>query len=86
MMIDEPLRLGAVGSAILTLYYGSLAGSLRADALLRARRGRRLGHLHQAWIDKITKSIESAGDGSREKPYPVISASEARSISAHHAA
>ncbi len=36
--------------------------------------------LHQAWIDKITKSIEKSGDGSREKPYPVISASEAEAF------
>ncbi|HEY6598273.1 MAG TPA: tetratricopeptide repeat protein, partial [Pseudomonadales bacterium] len=36
--------------------------------------------LHQAWIDRITKSIEQAGNGTREKPYPAISASEAEAF------
>jgi TPR repeat protein len=80
MMADEPLRLGAMGSAILNIYYGSLAGHY---ALVKF-----YGHvdatdsvtIHQMWLDKISAAIEKQGDGSRDKPYPVVSASEAETF------
>lgn len=80
LMVDEPLRLGAVGSAILTLYYGSLPGHYALKHFYEHVEASDSVALHQAWIDRITKSIEQAGNGTREKPYPAISASEAEAF------
>jgi len=80
MMVDEPLRLGAVGSAILNLYYGSLAGHYALVRFYEHVDSPDSVALHQTWVDKITKSIEQSGDGSRERPYPVISSSEAQAF------
>jgi TPR repeat protein len=80
LMVDEPLRLGAVGSAILNLYYGSLPGHYALVRFYEHVEAPDSVKLHQAWVDKITKSIELAGDGSRDKPYPVLSASAAQAF------
>ncbi len=80
MMADEPLRLGAVGTAILNLYYGSLPGHLALVRFYEHVDAPDSVTLHQAWVDKITQSIEHSGDGSREHPYPVISSSEAQAF------
>ncbi len=80
LMVDEPLRLGAVGTAILNLYYGSLAGHYALKHFYEHVDADDSAAMHQAWVDKISKSIELSGDGSREKPYPVVSASEAEAF------
>ncbi len=80
MMVDEPLRLGAVGSAILNLYYGSLAGHYALVRFYEHVEAPDSVTQHQIWVDKITKSIESAGDGSKERPYPVMSSAEAQAF------
>jgi TPR repeat protein len=80
MMVDEPLRLGAVGSAILNLYYGSLAGHYALVRFYQHVEAPDSVTQHQLWVDKITKSIETAGDGSKDRPYPVMSASEAQAF------
>jgi TPR repeat protein len=80
MMVDEPLRLGAVGSAILNLYYGSLAGHYALVRFYEHVEAPDSVAQHQVWVDKITKSIELAGNGTREHPYPVMSASEAQAF------
>ena len=35
LLVDEPLRLGAVGAAILDIYFGSLAGHLAMETFYR---------------------------------------------------
>jgi TPR repeat protein len=80
MMADEPLRLGAMGSAILNIYYGSLAGHYALVKFYGHVDAPDSAAVHQAWLDKISAAIERQGDGSREKPYPVVSASEAETF------
>jgi len=80
LMVDEPLRLGAVGSATLNVYYGSLAGHYALARFYEHVDAPDSQAQHQRWVDKITKSIEQGGDGSREHPYPVISSSEAQAF------
>jgi len=80
LMVDEPLRLGAVGSATLNVYYGSLAGHYALVRFYEHVDAPDSQAQHQRWVDKITKSIEEGGDGSREHPYPVISSSEAQAF------
>lgn len=80
MMVDEPLRLGAMGSAILNLYYGSLAGHYALVKFYEHVDAPDSVAVHQAWLDKIKAAILAQGDGSRERPYPVVSASEGETL------
>ena len=78
LLIDEPLKLGAIGTAILDIYYGSLAGHL-ALASFYERVEDETAELHRDWAKRIVSAIEAEGDGSRKRPYRVLSGPEARS-------
>ncbi len=77
--IDErPLRLGAVGSAILDLYYGSLAGHQALARFYDFVDSADQAAYHERWIAAILADIEGAGDGSLGSPYPVVFANQAK--------
>ena len=77
--IDErPLRLGAVGSAILDLYYGSLAGHQALARFYDFVDSADQAAYHERWIAAILADIEGAGDGSLDSPYPVVFANQAK--------
>lgn len=77
--IDErPLRLGAVGSAILDLYYGSLAGHQALARFYAFVDSTEQAAYHERWIAAIQTDIERAGDGSLDAPYPVVFANQAK--------
>ncbi len=78
LLVDEPLKLGAIGTAILETYYGSLAGHL-ALAAFYDRVEDETADLHRDWAKRIVASIEASADGTRKRPYPVFSGAEARS-------
>lgn len=76
---DEPLRLGAVGSAILDQYYGSLAGHQALAAFYGHVDAPRQAALHESWVAAIRASIEAsaeAGDG----VYSTLSSNEAQAF------
>ena len=58
---DEPLRLGAPGSAILDLYYGSLAGHQALARFYGYVEATEQAERHQRWVDAIQASIVAAG-------------------------
>ncbi len=76
-MVDEPLRLGGTGSAILDLYFGSLAGHLALAQFYEHLGESDSGVVHRAWITRIRDSMQRTADGSREAPFAVVSASDA---------
>ena len=77
--IDErPLRLGAVGSAILDLYYGSLAGHQALARFYDFVDSADQAAYHERWIEAILADIEGAGDGSLDAPYPVVFTNQAK--------
>lgn len=77
--IDErPLRLGAVGSAILDLYYGSLAGHQALARFYDFVDSADQAAYHERWIAAILADIEGAGDGSLDAPYPVVFTNQAK--------
>ncbi len=80
MMADEPLRLGAMGGAILNLYYGSLAGHYALEKFYEYVEAPESVAIHKHWLEEITTAIEAQGDGSRDHPFRVISASEAETL------
>lgn len=77
--IDEsPLRLGAVGSAILDLYYGSLAGHQALARFYDFVDATDQAAYHERWVSAILADIERAGDGTLDAPYPVVFAHQAK--------
>lgn len=77
LLADEPLKLGAVGSAILDIYYGSVAGHY---ALLKFYEHVEVDDgvaEHRVWLERIDAAIRERADGTRAGPYHVVSASEA---------
>jgi TPR repeat protein len=76
-MVDEPLRLGATGSAILDIYFGSLAGHLALAKFYDHLGESDSAAVHHQWLERIGAAIERDADGTRAAPYVVVSASEA---------
>jgi uncharacterized protein len=73
----DPLRLGAVGSAILDHYYGSLIGHYALERFYAHLGAQDEEAIHARWVADITAAIEASADGSGESPYQVVSANEA---------
>ncbi|MBM4205131.1 MAG: sel1 repeat family protein [Gammaproteobacteria bacterium] len=76
IMADEPLKLGAIGTTILDLYQGSLAGHMALEAFYSHVGSTDAAIPHTAWIKRIRAQIESAS-GTLESPYRVTGQSEA---------
>ncbi len=74
---DEPLKLGSIGSAILDTYVGSLTGHYVLERFYE-RVSNAKAEFHRQWVERIQKSMEAAGDGTLEHPYPAVTPVEAR--------
>jgi uncharacterized protein len=77
MLADEPLRLGAIGGAILDRYYGSLIGHYALHRFYEHLGAIEEQQMHERWSDAITAAIEAAAEGDADSPYEVVSANEA---------
>ena len=77
LMEDEPLRLGAIGAAILDNYYGSLVGHMASLKYYEHLEAEDASVLHRRWVSHIQTAIQADHDGSKNDPYVVLSASEA---------
>lgn len=75
---ERPLRLGAVGSAILDLYYGSLAGHQALARFYTFVDSPEQAAYHERWIAAIRADIEASGDGSLDAPYRVLFVNQAK--------
>ena len=76
-MDDRPLRLGAVGSAILDQYYGSLAGhQALARFYAHVEAVDQAAH-HRRWIEAIRAGIAASAEGTLKDPYPVLFTNQA---------
>jgi len=78
---EEPLRLGSIGSAILDHYRASLVGHQALAKFYRHVGSLAQAATHDAWVEAIRAAIPATGaDGTIERPYPVLSANEARAF------
>ena len=77
---DRPLRLGAVGSAILDLHYASLVGHRALAAFYHHVEHPRQAALHEGWAGAIAADLEASAEGTDEDPYRAFSANEARAF------
>lgn len=77
---DRPLRLGAVGSAILDLHYASLVGHRALAAFYHHVEHPGQAKLHEGWAGAIAADLEASAEGTSEDPYRAFSANEARAF------
>lgn len=75
---DEPLKLGAIGTAILDSYYGSLTGHYALSRFYQHLDSIEAAAPHLAWLDRIRADMQAHGDGSRDLPYPAVTIAEAQ--------
>ena len=78
LLEEEPLKLGAIGTAILDQYYGSLAGHHALAEFYHYVESGDAAITHERWVERVRKNVEANADGSRESPFRVVSASEAQ--------
>lgn len=74
---DEPLKLGAIGTAILDIYQGSLIGHMALESFYSHVDSKDAATPHTAWIARIREDIESAA-GTAEAPFQVTGQAEAQ--------
>jgi TPR repeat protein len=80
LLADEPLKLGAIGSAILDIYYGSVAGHFALFTFYEHVEAEDGAAEHRVWLERIDTAIRAGADGTRAAPYHVVSASEAQAF------
>ena len=73
---DQPLKLGSIGTAILDTYYGSLTGHYVLQRFYEHVESPEAAAPHNDWVERIREDIEANGDGTREHPYPAVTAVE----------
>jgi len=76
LMVDQPLRLGAIGNAILESNYASLTGHLALQRFYTHLESAESAAVHEDWLTQLQGLIETS-DGSVSEPYRVYSAAEA---------
>ena len=76
LMVDQPLRLGAIGNAILESNYSSLTGHLALQRFYTHLESAESAAVHEQWLERLQALIEESA-GSVTDPYPVYSAAEA---------
>lgn len=74
---EEPLRLGPIGTAILDEYQGSLAGHHALANFYAHLDSEDSASEHRDWVSRIRANLEGNHDGTKNYPYPVLSAPEA---------
>ena len=75
---DEPLALGALGSALVEANASSLTGHHALTVFYQHVDAEEAAVLHRQQLDSIKKIIRETGDGSRQQPYRVLSRADAR--------
>jgi len=75
LMVDQPLRLGAIGNAILESNYASLTGHLALQRFYTHLESAESAAVHEEWLLKLQALIEENA-GSIAEPYSVYSAAD----------
>ena len=76
LLADEPLRLGAIGNAIIELNYASLTGHLALQRFYSHLDSTEAAAHHAMWLERLQRLIEQT-DGEIDSPHRVFSSAEA---------
>ena len=79
-LMEQPLRLGSIGSAILDHYRASLAGHRALAAFYRHVDAVDQAAVHDTWANAIGDAIAADADGTLKHPYSALSANEAKAF------
>lgn len=82
LMVDEPLKLGAIGTAILDAYYGSLAGHMAMIKFYEHVGSDDAAIVHREWQQRIIEHIDQ-NDGSADAAFHVTGRAEAHAHQLH---
>lgn len=78
LMADEPLALGALGSALVEANASSLTGHHALTLFYLHVDTDGAEGVHRQKLDRIMQTIRTTGDGSRQHPYRLLSRADAR--------
>lgn len=78
LQVEQPLRLGPIGSAILDHYGASITGHQALAEFYRHVEMPEQAAVHEAWTDAIGDAVETSGDGTFDSPYRALSPNEAK--------
>ena len=78
LQVDQPLRLGPMGSAILEHYQASITGHQALALFYHHVDMPDQAAIHESWIDAIGTAVERNGNGTFERPYTALSPNEAK--------
>ena len=78
LQVEQPLRLGPIGSAILEHYRASITGHQALAEFYHHVDMPEQAAVHGAWSDAIGDAVEMTGDGTFDAPYQALSPNEAK--------
>lgn len=74
----EPLKLGAIGSAILDMNYANLSGHYALKTFYNHVEAADAENHHAAWVAATKAAMADAGSGAPDSPYSAITPAEAQ--------
>ena len=78
LVADQPLKLGAIGTAILDTYYGSLTGHYALERFYSHLDSADAAAPHKRWLEATKTAMTEGRDGSRDAPYFAMTPIEAQ--------
>ena len=75
---DEPLKLGAIGTAILDVCEGSLTGHYALSRFYEHLESPEAVDTHTAWMEAVQASMAGDAEGTPESPYTALTPVEAQ--------
>ena len=75
---DEPLKLGALGTAMLDICAASLSGHYALRQFYEHLDSQDVADSHAAWIEAIKASVAGDGEGTADRPYTALTPVEAQ--------
>ena len=81
LALDEPLKLGSIGSAILDIYAGSLTGHYVMQTFYGHLETEEAEQYHKALFEHLVEVMHNSGDGSVDSPYSIMTVYDAHAFS-----
>ena len=78
LQVEQPLRLGPIGSAILEHYRASITGHQALAEFYHHVDMPEQAAVHEAWTGAISDAVEMTGDGTFDAPFRALSPNEAK--------